>query len=377
MPKPFFDKSVLFEAGQGGYTIYRIPCIVATMRDTLLAFCEARKSARGDWGQIDILMRRSTDGGRTWDAPRPATRLERPVPKNPLALEKGLAAANEQCINNPVAIVARSGAVHFLHCVEYARCYYLRSDDDGLTWSDPKDITATFEAFRPEYDWKVLATGPGHSIQLRNGRLIVPVWLSTGTGGHAHRPSCVSVIYSDDQGTTWQRGEIVVRDSDTIRNPSETVALELLDGRVMLNIRSESRVHRRFVSISADGATGWSEPTYDDALWEPVCCASLIRLSTNPSRILFVNPDSRHLPPASLDWGAWPRENLTARLSLDEAKTWPISRIIDPGVSGYSDLAVASDGTIYCLYEGGGLGGNMFHVGNLTLARFNLEWLTD
>ena len=88
--------------------------------------------------------------------------------------------------------------------MEYSRCYYTRSDDDGVTFSDPVDITATFDAFRPEYDWKVLATGPGHGIRLTSGRLLVPVWLSTGTGGHAHRPSVNSTIYSDDNGMFTQ-----------------------------------------------------------------------------------------------------------------------------------------------------------------------------
>ena len=78
-------------------------------------------------------------------------------------------------------------------------------DDDGKTFTEPVEITSAFEAFRPSYDWKVLATGPGHGIRLSNGRLLVPVWLSSGTGGHAHRPSVVSVVYSDDRGRTWRR----------------------------------------------------------------------------------------------------------------------------------------------------------------------------
>ncbi|MGC3966856.1 MAG: sialidase family protein [Pirellulales bacterium] len=167
--------------------------------------------------------------------------------------------------NNAVGFADRDGTVHFLFCLEYCRCFYIRSDDDGQTFSKPVEITSAFEKFRSEYDWKVLATGPAHGIQLRSGRLIVPVWLSTGTGGHAHRPSVTSTIYSDDHGRTWHAGDIAVPNTDEWVFPNETVVVELADGRVMLNVRSESKNHRRIVTISPDGATGWSTPKFDDA----------------------------------------------------------------------------------------------------------------
>ena len=146
------------------------------------------------------------------------------------------------------------------------RCFYMRSADDGVTWSAPVEITAAFEDFHRSYAWKVLATGPDHGIQLKSGRLVVPVWLSTGTGGNAHRPSVTATIYSDDQGKTWHAGEIAVPCTEEWINPNETVAVELADGRVMLNVRSESKQHRRLVTTSKDGATDWSTPKFDDAL---------------------------------------------------------------------------------------------------------------
>jgi sialidase-1 len=380
--QPSIEQMYLFAAAGSAYATYRIPCLVATPRGAILAAGEARRTARGDWGSIDILFRRSVDGGATWSAPQCLSELPAPVPKNPVALGQGLATADEQTCNNPVFIVEpQTGVIHFLFGVEYCRCYTRRSEDDGATWSAPREITATLEAFRAEYDWRVFATGPGHSISLRNGRLVVPVWLSTGTGGHGHRPSCVAVIYSDDHGETWQRGEVVVRHSEELPNPSETVALQCLDGRLMLNMRSESPRHRRLQSWSADGATGWSSPTFAEALFEPVCCASLVRLSGEQpgeaSRILFANPDSQSASKGPNEWGAWPRENLTVRLSEDEGASWPVSRVLAPGIAGYSDLAVGPDGAIYCLYEGGGVGGDMFHNATLTLARFNLAWLRN
>jgi hypothetical protein len=369
---PTLEKIDLFEANTGDYAHYRIPGVVVTAKGTLLAYCEARKSPKGDWGTIDILMRRSTDGGRTWGRPRKIVTPPQGVRKNPVALTQDLARPDEITVNNPVAIVDRqTGAVHFLYCIEYAHCFWMRSDDDGQTFGVPVEITATFEQFRPMYDWKVLATGPGHGIQLSGGRLLVPVWLSTGTGGHAHRPSAVSVISSDDHGKTWRRGEIVVAHPDPI-NPSETTAVELADGRVMFNIRHESEPHLRGVSISPDGVTDWSPMRHDQQLPEPICFGSLTRLTKRPEqdkdRLLFVNPHN----PAGRE-----RRNLTVKLSYDEGRTGPVVKSIEPGTSGYADLAAGPDGTIFCYYERGTAGGGATNPRSLCLARFDLEWLTD
>ena len=373
----FFKAETLFQGDQGGYATYRIPTLAVTTHGTLLAFCEARKTGRGDWDHIDILLRRSTDDSATWSEPVKMNRVMLPIDKNPVALAQNIAGSDERTFNNPVIIVGGDGVLHFLHCAEYARCFYLRSDDDGLTWTEPVEITATFEAFRPEYDWKVIATGPGHGIQLKNGRLIVPVWMSIGTGGHAHRPSVVSVIVSDDNGATWQRGDVAVWHTEATPNPSETVALQLNDSRVMLNVRTESPRHRRVVVFSDDGATGWSASQFDEGLFEPICFGSLIRYSEEPSRILFCNPDSRNTTKEPYAWGAWPRENLTVKLSHDEGQTWPVAKVIDPGVAGYSDIATGPDGTIYVLYEGGSRDGDMFNNTHMTLAMFNLAWLGE
>src|SRR5204863_4843812 len=130
-----------------------------------------------DWDAIDILLRRSPDDGKTWSEPKRVADVPGPKAKNPAALALKFVNPEDVTCNNPVLIAGRDGAVHFLFCLEYQRCFYTRSDDDGQTFSKPVEITPAFEKFRKDYDWKVLATGPNHGIQLRSGRLLVPVWL--------------------------------------------------------------------------------------------------------------------------------------------------------------------------------------------------------
>ena len=367
----------LWTAGEGGYVMYRIPGLVVTAQGTLLAYCEARQ-AGGDWGNIDLLVRRSTDGGRTWDAARKLADPPADAQTNAVALARKQAKEGQITMNNPVLIADRAGPVHLLYCVGYGRCFYARSDDDGRSFGPAAEITEqAFGPYRPAYDWKVLATGPGHGIQLSpgqaspSGRLLVPVWLSLGTESNGHRPSCVSTIYSDDGGKTWWNGAVVC-DNPNPKNPSETVAVELSDGRVMLNIRHEGPEKFRGVTTSPDGAKDWTPLRFDKALPEPVCFGTIHRLSggkgsPDKSRILFANP---HNPENRQ------RRNLTVKLSEDDGQTWTASKVLEPGISAYSDLAVGPDKAIYCLFERGGVGGKQSHTAALTLVKFDLEWLT-
>jgi len=358
---PAPEKQILFEGRTGGYAGFRIPALVMTGKGTLLAFCAARKGL-GDWDEINIMMRRSTDGGRTWEPAR-------------VIAEHGTLT-----VDNPTPIVDRvTGAVHFLFQVSYSRLMYMRSDDDGRTFSAPVDLTEVVHGYRlgwvsgatkQRFGWTVVAPGPGHSVQLSNGRLLATVWMSPD---YIHRPSAIATIYSDDHGKTWQHGEIVAND---LRNPSEHMAVELADGSVMLNIRSEGDEHLRAVAIGKDGAGGWSKPALQPGLYEPVCMASILRLSRQPerkNRLLFSNPDSRGVEGVfSAKNNMLSRDNLTLKLSYDEGKTWPVSKLLEGGGTGYSDLAAGADGAIYALYERVEDGKR-----NLTFARITLEWLTD
>jgi sialidase-1 len=362
---PQLEKTEVFTSGMNGINRYRIPGVVVTAKGTVLAYGEARKNSSADWGEIEIHLRRSADGGRTWEPAKQIAHTGSRIEGNP---HKKTGGEHEQTVNNPVAIAVReTGAIEFLYCINYARCFSMRSTDDGASWSRPDEITAAFEPFRKKYDWKVIATGPGHGIQLRTGRLVVPVWLAYGKVGD-HGPSASGTIYSDDQGKTWRAGEIAVPNEGEWSSPNETMLAEFSDGRVMLVARSLSKPNRKIVSTSPNGATGWTKPAFHDQLWEPRCMASIASYPARPGTLLFSNPHTLALDAnvKEAPAGKGKRENLSIKLSRDDGRTWPVSKTLDPGPSAYSDLAVLPDGTILCLYEAGN---------DIQMGRFNLEWL--
>lgn len=378
----------LFEQKQAGFFSYRIPGIVVTARGTVLAYCEARKFTGADLDEIEQQMRRSTDGGLTWSPPQKVAHHGPWLPHNPHGKEvtSRPRRPDDQTVNNPMAIAGRDGVVHYIYCVEYMRAFYLRSEDDGVTWSKPVEITSAFEGFRKECNWQRIATGPGHGIALRTGRLVLPVWMAS----HDKNPvvkAAASVIYSDDQGATWHAGDLAVRSNADMPGVSECIATELSSGRVMLNVRNRASGNRRANVFSADGAHGWSKAEFAPALLEPVCMAGLVTHPGLPGTgepfLVFSNPDTlRPVGGAAEPGERRIRENLTLKVSRDDGRTWPISRVLEPGPGAYSDLAVLPDGTILCFFESGkpgvsrpGNSGQGWPYARLTLARIDPRWL--
>lgn len=317
---------VVYREGEGDYASYRIPALVATPAGTLLAFCEGRVGGRGDAGNIDLLMRRSTDGGGTWgpvhvvvdDGGRtcgnPVPVVDRTTGRIVLVLTKNEGDANEGRILRGEAPPRTVWVTH--------------SDDDGQSWAPPREISDAVR--QPDFRW--YATGPGHGIQLDSGRIVVSANHSKGPD---HGEWFSHVIYSDDGGAAWHLGGI------TGPRCNESTVAELSDGRLYLNMRSYHGINRRHVAYSRDGGETWSPPEPDDALIEPVCQASVLRLSGAPDRLLFSNPASTS------------RERLTVRMSADGGTSWPWARVLHEGPAAYSDLAQLDTETAACLYEAG------------------------
>lgn len=338
------DQVALFVAGERGYHTYRIPSLIATGRGTVLAFCEGRKTGSGDTGDIDLLLRRSRDGGKTWEPSRviwddgpntcgnPCPVIDSKSGTICLLLTHNLGSDTQLMIEDRKSRGART-------------VWVMRSRDDGVTWDPPVEITASVK--RPEWTW--YATGPGVGIQLRSGRLVVPC--DNTVAGTKTQQSLV--ILSDDGGQTWKLGGVVGPKCD------ESQVVELADGRLMLNIRSYHGDYRRRVALSEDGGQTFADPVKDETLIEPVCQASILRLPGRDGGLLFSNPASVK------------RERMTVRLSRDDGKSWPDARILHEGPAAYSCLAMLPDGTIGCLYERGQKG----PYETITLARFPLAWL--
>jgi len=371
-------KQNLFQARIDGYHVYRIPGIVVTENNIVIVSTEARKGSGGDWENIDILIRRSVDSAKSFEKKRLVVD-HRDYGDGP--------------INNFVMISDKvKKRVVALFCHNYSRVFRCYIDADGLNVSKPKEITDVFNKFKKDYSWKVCATGPGHGIQSNNGRLIVPVWLSDGTGKEmgegnlGHRPSVVSSVYSDDYGKTWERGEIICKNNDYVNgklliNPSETIVVELSNSAIMFNIRNESEVERRLIAVSQDGAKKWKILGFDDSLLEPVCMASIIKSNIksniNKEIIVFINPDTLEndiIPPGNKL--RHDRKRLTVKCSGNDGMTWDISKILELGPAGYSDLAQLSTGEFLCFYECD-LETKMCDDKYLRLAKFDLDWILN
>jgi sialidase-1 len=342
----------VYVSGQDGYDTYRIPSVIVTKKGTVLAFCEGRRHSASDSGDIDMLVKRSSDGGKTFS-------------KAEVVWDDG-----PNTCGNPCPVVEREGGTIILLMTHNRgddqegaiiagkskgtrTVWKTASRDDGLTWSKPEEITASTK----KANWTWYATGPGAGIQLKSGRLVVPCDnVEAGT----HRQNS-NVIFSDDRGATWRLGGFTGPKCD------ECEVVEREDGSLLLNIRNYDRRHLcRATAISKDGGMSWSAPAFDEALIEPVCQASIRRYwwaeGGGKSRILFSNPASTK-----------ERTDMTVRLSYDEGATWPIGKLVYRGPAAYSCLAVAHDGTILCLYERG----TRSAYEKITLARFGLSWLTD
>jgi len=334
-----FQKTDLWTAGSGEHNNYRIPSLIVSSVGTVLAFCEGREG--GDSGDINLLMKRSDDNGKTWSKEQIIWDDESNSCGNPCPV------VDEETGRIWLFMTWNDGEDHESKIIQktskYARLpYSCYSDDDGITWSTPTDMSSTCR----DTTWGWYATGPGFGIQVKagkyKGRLIIPANHSyddpEGNKGNGPFSYGSHVLYSADHGENWEMSQQIKPGCN------ESQLTELSDGSLLMNMRSYNGHDSRAISISKDGGANWSEISHDLQLVESKCQASILNFGTfqGQNMHMFSNPAVPH-----------GRTHLTIKTSFDDCKSWSNSKLIYPGPSAYSILTKLADGKVGVLFEAG------------------------
>lgn len=326
---------------------YRIPSLLVTQQGTVLAFSERRLGLH-DHAQNDIVLKRSHDGGRTFS-------------DEAVVIEDGM-----NSINDPLTVQLENGRILLMYGrFPYGRharnsgwiriadlgyddraanilTFLSHSDDDGRTWSQPRDISRQVKA--PHL---LNANTPGGMIQLttgpHKGRIVTGLWGARplSTDGNETRSWEIVVVWSDDNGRTWSRSE-PLQDASGKGYPNECQVAEASSGDLILIARNQNGDRFRKKAISRDGGETWTSLDIDRGLPSVACMGALIK-----------GPPKQN---GSWDlWASFPsntgRENGQIVVSRDDGQTWEVVTII-PGLFSYSALQVSPDqSSLLCLYE--------------------------
>ena len=327
--EPSRDYPFVFRGGEDGYKIYRIPTLIKSKKGTLIALIEGRVNGIGDAGDIDIVAKRSTDGGKTWSKLIKVRDYDKHTAGNPSA-----------------AVDPKSGRIYLVSCASKGsehqnlknevprEIMFQYSDNDGKTWSKAKDISA--QANKPEWGW--YATGPCNAIVIQEGkyagRILVPANMSEMVDG---KPVYRGIsLFSDDKGKTWKTGSV------SEDGANESTIAEVGPDLVVQNFRMQAHGEaRRWQRFSTDGGETWSPIEKIDSLYCCTCQGSLIRDARVPERLYFSNP------------ARWGRNDMTIYRSDDGGKTWPNALMVHQGPASYSNLIDIDADTLGIIYEGG------------------------
>lgn len=352
------EKVTVFKSGQEGHASYRIPAIINLPNGDLLAFAEGRVQGSADFGDINLVMKRSQDRGQSWSslhtlvdyndlqAGNPAPVVDLLHPDYP----EGVIFLFYNTGNNSEAEVRKNRGLR--------EVWVIQSVDLGKTWSSPENITQQVHKpnqsqANPNYnhpaDWRSYANTPGHAIQIPEGkykgRLFVPANHSEGDPQENFREYRAHGFYSDDHGKTYQLSE-----SLTFPGSNEATAAPLSGNRLLMSVRNqEGTVRQRILAYSSDGGATWEEEYFEPMLPDPVCQGSILALGTENGKTLLAHANAAD--PKD-------RNHLTVKISWDEGKTWPQSLPIDStsdskksSWTAYSDLVLLDRDTLCILYE--------------------------
>lgn len=337
--RPLVEHNDVWTIASHGYNSYRIPALSMTNEGTLLAFAEARRPGNS-LGEVDLVMKRSANSGKTWSEQQVVwdTGDERFFARDPSPV---VDRQTGQVFVLVGSNVSRPGADN----AGRPRLFAMNSRDNGKSWSAPRPLNLI------EDDMESLRTGPASGIQLtrgkHKGRLVAP----GNANSMGKSRSCV--VYSDDHGKTWKLGGMATTHSN------ESTVVELEDGTVLLNPRPGGEAY-----LSRDGGE-----TFDLADWKVFprgIDAALLRHSWSneadkggKSRVLFSYPAT----------GSQPRRKMVVKMTNDDCRSWPVSRLLYPGGAAYSGMTALPNGRIGVLYE-------KDDYRRISFVSISIDWLT-
>ncbi|MFA6276805.1 MAG: sialidase family protein [Pedobacter sp.] len=349
----------VFVSGQEGHQSYRIPAIVTLKNGDLLAFAEGRVNNAGDFGDINIVLKRSTNKGKTWSALQTVVDYDKFQAGNPAPVvdftdpkyPKGRIFLFYNTGNNHESEVRKGNGLR--------EVWYKTSMDGGLNWSEAVNITTQVHKpkipqLNPKYnfaeDWRSYANTPGHAMQFDSGtykgRIFVSANHSASTPQSGSKDYQAHGYYTDDHGATFKLSENV-----SFLGGNEAMAAQLSGDEMVMNIRNQQgNVKQRIIAISKNGGQTWDKTFFDSNLPDPVCQGSTLSyLDKKGNRVLFVCNAA----------DVKKRDNLTLRMSNNYGKSWEKSLVIAKSPDGYkgssysaySDIVKLSKNKIGVLFE--------------------------
>jgi sialidase-1 len=347
----------VFTSGKEGHKSYRIPAIIALPSGELLAFAEGRVNNSGDFGDINIVLKKSKDGGKRWSELQVLVNYDSLQAGNPAPVVDMLDPEHPQGVvylfyntgNNHEADVRKGKGLR--------EVWYIKSHDKGSSWSAPVNITVqTHRPMQPQVnpayafieDWRAYANTPGHAFQFQKGkfkgRIFVAANHSAGPPQTQGRDYQAHGFYSDDHGKTFRLAATL-----DIPGSNECMGAELSGDRMMMTVRNQrGDIRKRILAYSDNGGASWDTAYFDSTLTDPVCQGSILTLGYKKGNAIVAvcNPaDSKR------------RDNLTVRISYDEGKSWDKNIVIDRSAdaardwTAYSDLVLVGKKNIGVLYE--------------------------